>query len=117
MSKIIVGGHEITTNKVGSVHTVTSLENSWSGTVRWCVTNGICVVSLAGVGRSGGASSPLKVCTVPKAKFACYMDCSYSSQTGRAYLEAGTTDLLLYSANSNSMYFTLVYPVADDWNE
>ena len=116
---INVGGHKITTNKVGQVHTITNLLNGFTGTVRWVVTNGICTISISGVGRTSVQSSAVKLLeNVPKAKIPAYVDCNNYTQNARLYIEANTTDLIFtYTTSTSSVWTTLVYPVADDWVE
>lgn len=113
---INVGGHKITTNKVGTVHTVTSgFENGFTGTVQWCVTNGICCVQATLVRTSTG--SALSVYTgLPKAKLGANVPAF--NNRGSIYIDTNTNVLgcTVLAANQN-LYSSMSYPVADDWVE
>lgn len=114
---INVGGHKITTNKVGQVHYVTSgFINGYTGTLRWCVTNGICVIATDGWGRSSGDGRIIGYTGLPPAKMPCF------SQVGDNYGNLGIDtqgNLSVYQGSGNlvQLWHELVYPVADDWVE
>lgn len=113
---INVGGHKITTNKVGTVHTVTTgFETGFSGTITWQVTNGICFITTAVSGTSTGINQVVYT-AIPKAKIGAWAAC-YSNRGGIVAVE-NTTNLQASVLTANStLYATLVYPVADDWVE
>lgn len=113
---VTIGGHKVTTNKVGQVHTITTgFLNSHSGKIVWSVTNGICVCVLDNVKRSA-TTGWLKVYSgLPKAKHYVYNLCTLN-----ILLNVAGTDLSLYYAGSEvgvGVYDTIIYPVADDWVE
>ena len=108
---INVGGHKITTNKVGQVHTAT-LINGATGTVKWCITNGTCHVYLANV-KTNGAGTITISNDMPKAKL-CGQNANVA---GDAYVYDDTTLLNVGNYGADALYFAFDYPVADDWVE
>lgn len=110
---INVGGHKITTNKVGSKHYTEALSSGFTGGIQWCVTNGICVMSMIGVqpGSTGGSQVVLN--GIPKPKIY-----AYTSDGTNSFWIIEDTNVLYANANAiYQEYLTLVYPVADDWVE
>ena len=111
---ITIGGHKITTNKVGQVHTVTSLASGFTGAIIWCVTNGICVASLWPLTPSAAGANQTVYSDMPKCKtgaVASVLD------GGACYIQPNSTVLQIDVNNTNAKYFQIAYPVADDWVE
>ena len=114
---INVGGHKITTNKVGTVHDISAnIQSPWtgSGSVKYCVTNGWCQIRIWGVQNSYTDWSQRIFCTgVPKAKVGV-------ASVGRLftfYVFEGETQIIIEPGYSGPIYQTLEYAVADDWVE
>lgn len=113
---INVGGHKITTNKVGQVHTVTSgFVNGYSGTILWCVNNGVCLVTAIDFGRSSGDGRIAAYSGLPTARMDVY------SQIGDNYGNIGVSGntLSIYQGAGNlvKVWHSISYPVTDDWVE
>ena len=110
---INVGGHKITTNKVGEVHTATVV-SPFTGNVTWCVTNGLCYVQIWNLSNSYTDGQQRTVATgLPKAKMGgsnCYFDRIF-------YVFEGSTVLTLECTSAGLSYTSYTYPVADDWVE
>jgi hypothetical protein len=107
---ITIGGHKITTNKVGQVHTATNGASA-TGTVRWTVSNGICFIGFTNV------SCPVNTTiatNVPQAKMGGAIPL-----TNRLVWVTGNPTRLDNGAQSAlaGEYFLFSYPVADDWVE
>ena len=115
---INVGGHKITTNKVGQVHEITSLESGFSGTLYWSVNNGICTVNVWNLSVTGTATNRPIYKSLPKAKQSVVQALHLgNSLYGDWYIIAGTTQINLNNYIVGGMYASLTYPVADDWVE
>lgn len=118
---ITLGGHKITTNKVGQVHSITTLLNGYTGTVVYCVTNGICHVATYGITASQVLSGVVKICEgLPKAKMSAFATRLASTNPvveSIIYINVNTTDLIGTSLQNLPLYLCISYPVADDWVE
>ena len=118
---INVGGHKITTNKVGQVHSVTSgFSNGFAGIVKWVVTNGICTISAYGIYKAGTGNSIEILANIPKAKITVSNDVVLQSSPflhGHMYVNEAGTSLMGSPTNGVGEWNTLSYPVADDWVE
>lgn len=115
---INVGGHKITTNKVGVNHKITTLETGFSGDLYWNVTNGICFVSVWGITVTGTGTNRAILKTLPKAKNTAVATIHYGNAIwGDWYITGGTTIIFVNNYTANLMYASLSYPVADDWVE
>ena len=113
---INVGGHKITTNKVGQVHTVTSgFQNSFTGTLYWGVTNGVCTLYFDGNAPNTSNNNRIIYSGVPKAKVSVLTP-TYGSV---AYAYVGTSGNVGLYKNNDGTYilFSLTYVVSDDWVE
>ena len=114
------GGHKVTTNKVGQVHIATLLSDfsTDTGTVAWCVQNGMCYLSFS---RILPVNTGLKnlVTNLPKSKLFGYALCSNTEAitVGTVMIGAGQNTVQFNSASATRFWGTLVYPVADDWIE
>ena len=109
------GGHKVTTNKVGQVHTTTTLQNGFEGEVKWVVVNGICILDVS-FRRASVEYTETIVCSgIPKAKTRMANDVSGGY---RLIVNEGETDFkaCCYIADMYSCG-ELTYPVADDWVE
>ena len=122
---INVGGHKITTNKVGEVHSATvETSNFATGSeIRYVVTNGICTTYFYLIPKTTGNSNVGACFDLPNPKMSVY--CAVPAVGGET-----TARLILISSvnnkgrlgfwnntSANGSYFTLSYPVADDWVE
>ena len=98
---------------VGSKHYTTTLKTGFSGGIQWCVTNGICVMSMIGVTPSSIGGSQTVLNNIPKPKIY-----AYTSDGSNSFWIVENTSTLYCNANgAYGTYLTLVYPVADDWSE
>lgn len=124
---INVGGHKITTNKVGQVHTLpisSSAVSSTSYKLEYVVTNSVCIIS-AYLDRIVPMSFTAIVTGLPKPKISTitqgFPNPSAPGSPALARIQiSGSSGQLLISngASSNvSIYLTMSYPVADDWVE
>ena len=118
---INVGGHKITTNKVGEVHTVTSgFSNNYSGTINWCVINGICYVNVAVKSTTAYSGEQNIYAALPKAKLG-YQYYRGIEGADYVYVQRITDASALvsgpYSTANRTMIVSCIYPVADDWVE
>lgn len=121
---INVGGHKITTNKVGQVHNITSSDLGANmsfvsgGRGTWCVTNGICFICLYGIQSSTtGTQAMLKNVPTPKIQCVMPMGNGGSAIITSFNCNAGATTVMC-AINANSPFYgTVCYPVADDWVE
>ena len=111
-TKIIVGGHEITTNKVGSVHSIT-LPSDVSGQAYYVVTNGICHLYVTGLNFSGLNGKTITN-VVPKAKLTAH---GWFYQHNQLWVSSNSTDLCIYKLADIAIHGSMDYPVADDWVE
>lgn len=122
---INVGGHKITTNKVGQVKQVPLSSSVSTGyTLEYVVTNGICTIS-AYLDRIVPMSLTVVATGLPNPK----MDTITQSHTNatsptnpiltRVSKGTNSGSLLVGQGSSSncSVYFTMSYPVADDWVE
>lgn len=117
---INIGGHKITTNKVGSVHKITNLNTGFSvqgaGRVEWCVANGFCCLAIVSIrAASTGTNQIVLSSGVPPAKSACYGATKYGDLV---FVNTdGTLRMDVSSNSSTNLYASMAYPVADDWVE
>ena len=112
--ELSINGHKVVGG--GTVHTVTPIAGSnVTGTIRYCVTNGICVVMLEGVQATNTGNR--EVCDIPYGKIGAGTPLTTGAAVN-AYTYVYTNKLYLdvYVANQGA-YGELVYPVADDWHE
>lgn len=122
---INVGGHKITTNKVGQIKTATVETANFTSAseIRYVVTNGICTTYFYLIPKTTSNSNVAACLDLPKPKMSLY--CAVPAVGGET-----TARLVLISelnnkgrlgwwntTSSNGSYFTLSYPVADDWVE
>ena len=109
---INVGGHKITTNKVGQVKTATNVSTA-SGTVQYVVANGICCLLLSNVTTTEGTGDWRNIATnIPKAKLGGLWILASGNQ-----VRTNNTNVQVYKSNGNANYGMVSYPVADDWVE
>lgn len=111
---ITIGGHKVTVNKVGQVHTPSA--QTGAPTISWVVTNGLCCVYLSVSPPSAGTYN---LTGFPKAKITASASCVKSRtapSTGMVTIDANTTTIVVDTQDATS-HCTLVYPVADDWVE
>lgn len=125
---ITVGGHKITTNKVGSVHNIdlTTISTTYfdtSASLTWCVLNGVCYINAYFVMKTtcSGYYIPSSSLPLPLPKLGYF---------GGQLAETGTTRGLVYIVpngnnaqiglwldNLGGNYFSCSYPVSDNWVE
>lgn len=109
---INVGGHKITTNKVGQVQTAELESGVTGGTVQYCVTNGICCVIMGNI--TCGASYITK--KLPTCKWGngyLYV----LNEASKYTIVLHGTELIASTYSLSGFYGVFSYPVADDWSE
>ena len=122
---INVGGHKITTNKVGQLHNLTPASGitvPTNGFIKYCVINGMCTISVWNVTASTTGFVPLSNDAVPPCKLnSClnvlYNDSGSGSIVGDMYVYANENTVYVDIKNTIKFYGSLTYPVADDWVE
>lgn len=120
---INIGGHKVTTNKVGTVGEV-SLNGSYVSTsykLYYCVTNGVCTatVYLNNLKVMSGLTTVI-ASGLPAPKFTITQ--GYPNPQGgiintRIADNNGVGELLAGNNTQASVYCTWTYPVADAWEE
>ena len=114
---ITIGGHKVTTNKVGQVHTITSVSSGWTivGYIKWCVINGFCYVIVWGVNASVEGTNQTVCSGLPEGKLLG----GSASAPGANLCWVHTGGVLqadIYNT-AYGLYTSIVYPVADNWVE
>lgn len=124
---INIGGHKVTTNKVGQVHTVSSADlganitvNS-GGSIVWQVVNNVCYMTIYNVQCSATGGNVLIKQNIPKATGKRnVMALTDGVGTLRATCTMGVdaTSISVGVGTANVPFFgSFIYPVADDWVE
>ena len=97
----------------GTAYYFNTLASGFTGSIQYCVTNSICVLSCIGVIPNSTGASQVALNGIPKPKIYAYTGAGANS----FWIVPG--DNRLY-ANINAIgdaYCTIIYPVADDWVE
>lgn len=121
------GGHKVTTNKVGQVHQIPVSSSASTGyELEYVVTNGMCTIS-GYLDRIVPLSSLTVVATgLPKPKMYTVTQSQVNAISPSNPIliriqrsSDGNGEMLVAQGSSSncSVYFTMSYPVADDWNE
>ena len=116
---ITIGGHKITTNKVGELHSITNLKTGWTGTLWWTVNNGICY--LAGdtiTNSSAGGGQIIYEGNIPLPKG--YSPTFLVGNGGGGVLGTVIVGVGRIIANmdlTGTSWWSVTYPVRDDWSE
>lgn len=113
---ITVGGHKITTNKVGGVKNFT-LSTATADVSQYCVINNSCYVKCWNLAKTTTGSSTIAT-GLPKPRFSCGIT-GFGGNVAKGFLYIETNGNLSYDcfvANSGA-FVLFVYPVADDWVE
>jgi len=120
MSELYVDGKKV----VGStpIQSITTLQNGYTGTVVWVVTNGICTVTTYGIYTTSSFTTSVPICDgLPKAKITVIQDVIAqvvpSVDFNHLYINEASTTLMGRSSANKTMWSSLTYPVADDWHE
>lgn len=118
---INIGGHKITTNKVGSVHNITNkIQSGFTvNSASYVITNGICTVTCIRLAATATATNKLMLVDLPKAKNTVYFVCPSDFGVANLFGHIGTneTNVIVNINNTSNGYLTFSYPVADDWVE
>lgn len=122
---INVGGHKITTNKVGEIKIATvETANFTSGSeIRYTVTNGMCTLYFYLIPKTTSNSNVAACYNLPKPKtyFYCAVPAVGGETSARLILISNVNNKgrlgFWNTTSSNGSYFTISYPVADDWVE
>ena len=117
---ITIGGHKVTTNKVGTLHNITTLEAGFSfgsgGALKWIVRNGICVISMQEVQSSTIGNNKLLIKDIPPNINMVEWGMCYDNR-GALFIFPNATELRVNVTSLSNLNATIVYPVADDWVE
>lgn len=99
----------------GTVHTVTTFENGFTGTLYWCVLNRVCYCSITSLKPASSGSDVTAYSSMPKARM--YTNMQVPAWNGSLLVNANSTTIKTYSSTTNGGYGSFSYPVADDWVE
>ena len=120
---INVGGHKITTNKVGTTKSV-ALNHSYVvdsyQNIYYVVNNGICVMTAYLDGLTTLNTLTVIATGLPKPKMEVSQSTPTSTDTVLLRVVASGNEGILKAMNTSSKiysYFNFTYPVADDWVE
>ena len=117
---ITIGGHKVTTNKVGQVHTATKATGV-TGTITWCVTNGICNLYWYNIETPSTGTDQLLTSDIPTPKISSpILSTPVSSMSGATFVGCcyvSSSGLYANKRQSSDFIGTISYPVADDWSE
>lgn len=123
---INVGGHKITTNKVGTVHNTTVNTTDFNSNfgndgVAYKVVNGICSVLITQITPKTASISLNKTLAsgLPK----CGLYTSYPiwnasfQNIGYVFIDSNSVSITCHPTTGDMFWCSFVYPVADDWVE
>lgn len=120
---ITVGGHKVTTNKVGQVKSV-ALNHSYVvdsyQSIYYVVNNGICVMTAYLDGLTTLNTLTIIATGLPKPKMEISQSTSTSTDAILLRVNDSGGEGVLWAMNTSSKiytYFNFTYPVADDWVE
>lgn len=113
------GGHKVTTNTQGTKHQISCTGNfSQSPKIEYVVNNGICTISGWGLKCSASGGGLIVCSNLPPAKIPVG---TYGNSTncGYFYIDYSAPTVLKMHASIafDTCYFSMTYPVADDWSE
>lgn len=117
-TSLTIGGHRVLGGD--GVQQIAPLVQTGIGSddpVRYVIKNGWCCVYLRGVGSSSAALNAWYIVAgpLPKPATGCML---YTASLNQARLNIGTDGKYyvdIYKSNSNLVYGSLVYPIANDW--